>query len=143
MCLVFEGLPPEVRALLRADGSVVVPPAVVPWLEGQLREQLRKARGNPGSAAVTLLKSLTVAAERVEGAANGTTVRAAETIEVAGFLTVAQAAMLTERSERGIRKACERGRLPADHFGSAWRIAPKDLDNYVHRKRETQHGKDK
>jgi excisionase family DNA binding protein len=141
---VFEGLPVEVRALLRADGSVLVPPAVVPWLEGQLRAQLLKAHGNPGSAAVVLLKAFTVAAERFEAgvsAANGTSVGGAVRLDLEGFLTAAQAASLTERSERGIRKACERGKLPAQKVGNLWHIIPKDLDNYVHRRGRDVEGK--
>lgn len=138
---MFEGLPSEVRALLQADGSVVVPPQVVPWLEGQLREQLRRARGNPGSSAVALLKAFTVAAERLEGSVSGTTSGPAGRIEVAEivapFLTCEGAARLTERTDRGIRKACERGILRAEKFGSAWHIAPKDLENYIFR-REAQ-----
>ena len=75
---MFVGLPVEVRSLLRPDGSVVVPAAVVPWLEVQLREQLRKARGNPSSSAVALLKALTSAAEDFEaGSFSGTTSRPA------------------------------------------------------------------
>ena len=128
----------EVRALLRADGSVVVPAAVVPWLEGQLREQLRKARGNPGSPAVALLKAFTVAAERFEGSVSGTTTGPVGSIDVRGvvapFLTSAQAARLTERSDRAIRKACERGRLPAQKLGNLWHITPRDLENYIFRK---------
>jgi hypothetical protein len=135
---MFEGLPVEVRSLLRDDGSVVVPPAVVPWLELQLREQLRKARGNPGSPAVALLKAFVVAAERLEGSVSGTTARPAGSIEVgeviAPFLTSAQAARLTERSDRGIRKACERGSLPAQKVGNLWHIVPRDLENYIFRK---------
>jgi len=138
MCSVFEGLPVEVRRLLRSDGSVVVPPSVVPWLELQLREQLRKARGNPSSPAVALLKALTTSAERFESSANGTRVFESGTIglgEVSKpFLTSSRAAELTERTDRGIRRACEEGRLPAEKFGNAWHIAPKDLDNYVHRR---------
>lgn len=137
----------EVRALLRADGSVVVPPQVVPWLELQLRAQLLKARGNPGSAAVALLKAFTVAAERFESSAKGTSVFDVGRIglgEVSKpFLTAAQAATLTERTERGIRKACERGSLPAWKVGNLWHIIPKDLDNYVHRKKEIHDGEDK
>ncbi|WP_431279883.1 helix-turn-helix domain-containing protein [Leifsonia poae] len=139
---MFEGLPVEVRALLKPDGSVIVPPAVVPWLELQLREQLKKARGNPSSPAVALLKAFTVAAERFESAGqssfSGTTERPAGRIDVSGvegsFLTSAQAAELTERSERGIRKACERQKLPAQKVGNLWHIAPKDLDNYIYRR---------
>ena len=135
--LMFEGLPVEVRSLLRANGSVVVPAAVVPWLEVQLREQLRKARGNPSSSAVTLLKAFTVAAEEFEaGSFSGTTSRPAGRIELEGesFLTSAQAAELTERSERGIRKACERGRLPALKVGNLWHISPKNLESYIYRR---------
>ena len=135
---MFEGMPVEVRALLRADGSVVVPPQVVPWLELQLRAQLLKARGNPGSAAVTLLKAFTVAAERFESSANGTRMFESGSIglgEVSKpFLTAAQAAELTERTERGIRKACERGKLRAVKFGNAWHISPKDLESYIYRR---------
>jgi hypothetical protein len=135
---MFEGLPVEVRSLLRDDGSVVVPPAVVPWLELQLREQLRKARGNLGSPAVALLKAFTVAAERFEGSAVGTSGRPVGSIDVgeviAPFLTSAQAARLTERSDRGIRKACERGSLPAQKVGNLWHIVPRDLENYIFRK---------
>ena len=135
--LMFDGLPVEVRSLLRPDGSVVVPAAVVPWLEVQLREQLRKARGNPSSSAVTLLKALTSAAEDFEaGSFSGTTSRPAGRIELEGesFLTSARAAELTERSERGIRKACERGRLKALKVGNLWHISPKDLEKYIYRR---------
>ena len=133
---MFDGLPVEVRSLLRPDGSVVVPAAVVPWLEVQLREQLRKARGNPSSSAVTLLKALTSAAEDFEaGSFSGTTSRPAGRIELEkSFITSAQAAELTERSERGIRKACERGRLPALKVGNLWHISPKNLESYIYRK---------
>jgi hypothetical protein len=134
---MFEGLPLEVRALLRPDGSVVVPPAVVPWLELQLREQLGKARGNPGGSAVALLKAFTVAAERFEGSVSGTRLGLGGRIVVGKlepFLTSAQAAELTERSERGIRKACVRGTLRARKVGNLWHIVPSDLESYIYRR---------
>jgi hypothetical protein len=43
--VVERRLPDDVLGLVRPDGSVVVQAAVVPWLEVQLREHLRKARG--------------------------------------------------------------------------------------------------
>lgn len=146
---VFEGLPSEVRALLLPDGSVLVPPAMAPWLEIQLREQLRKARGNPTALAVAVLKAFTVSAELYESAGqssfSGTTLGASGRIVVGEmgdpFLTSGQAAELTERTERGIRKACESGLLPAQKFGNVWHIRPKDLDNYIYR-RDAVHGEE-
>lgn len=141
---MFEGLPPEARALLRSDGSVVVPPAVLAWFEGQLRAQLSKGRGNPSAPAVAFLKALTFGAERFEsagqGSFSGTTTSTSGRLEVGKklhepFLTTARAAELTERSERGIRKACERGTLLAQKEGNLWHIAPTDLDNYIHGER--------
>jgi excisionase family DNA binding protein len=86
--------------------------------------------------------AFTVGADRFEsagqGSFSGTTGAGSGRIELEGsaapFLTSAQAAELTERSERGIRKACERGKLPAQKFGNVWHINPRDLDNYVHRR---------
>lgn len=136
---MFEGLPVEVLSLVGADGSVTVPPGMVPWLEQTLRAQLLRGRGNPRAGVVTFLKALVVGADRADAfSVKGSMPSGESIIELEGFLTSRSAAVLTGRTDRAIRCACASGRLPAVKVGNLWHIRPSDLDGYIHRR--SSHG---
>jgi len=134
------------RSLVRADGSVTVPPSlageVVRILAAHLDARVRTDGGELSSGARRLLVELQAAADHAEqgpgpavppSAATGTTTPATATVEV----TVNEAAALMECSPRWVRALIASGRLPARRAGERlWLIDAAALDHHRHQQGE-------
>ncbi|MEV0438969.1 helix-turn-helix domain-containing protein [Streptomyces spectabilis] len=134
------------RSLRRADGSVIVPPAVAGEvariLFAHLDARARTDGGELSTAARRLLVELQAAAHHAdqpaafdfvtapfESAATGSTPRESGTVGV----PVAEAAALMECSPRWIRHLITTGRLPAHRIGArVWAINAAALNHYRH-----------
>lgn len=69
----------------------------------------------------------------------GTSSEERRTIDPAGeILTVSQAAAKTGRPVRGIRKACETGRLVSWKTGNQWSIPTQGLNDYLYGEHHAQ-----
>jgi excisionase family DNA binding protein len=117
------------------DGPVVVVPGrVAAWLEryADLRRLRTDSRGVDPEVDSVLIALATAAAlwrQQRTGADHGTELgKQAE--PRSEFVTTAQAATLLRITERGVRKACAEGRLPATRHGDIWSISREDVEHY-------------
>ncbi|MEU7581958.1 helix-turn-helix domain-containing protein [Streptomyces sp. NPDC041068] len=138
------------RRLVRANGSVVVPPSVAGEvariLFAHLDARARTDGGELSRAARRLLVELQAAAQHADrtafdfvtapfdSAATGSTPALSGTVSV----PVAEAAALMECSPRWIRHLITTGRLPAERLGArVWAIDRAALDHYRHHQGDT------
>ena len=54
------------------------------------------------------------------------------------LLTIRQAADLMQLSEKTIRRRIDDGSLIAHKLGAVWRLAPRDVEDYLRRARHVQ-----
>lgn len=127
-------LPPGAAGLVRADGSVVVPPALAgEVLRRLLRDLTSDVQANGGRLApsvYSLLWALRDAQDADEkgrrtvstpaGSAPGTPVSGAPIVEI----STAEAARLMGCSGSYVRRLARSGRVPARRLGAQWLITP-------------------
>jgi excisionase family DNA binding protein len=134
----------RLNALVRPDGSVVIPPRLTPWvrslLEGALMDVRRAGRGGDLSADVLeTIDALTLSEMSDKGRLTGyfSTLE----VEVMGdvserFMTSSQAASILECTERTVRRALQEGRLSGWKSGPRqWLITHQELENFRFGKR--------
>lgn len=136
-----SGVEADVRrlnALIRPDGSVVIPSRLTPWVRSLLEAALGDVRragrgGNLGADVLETLDALQLAGMSDKGRLTSTF----ETIEVVGngdvsgeILTSAQAAQILECTERTVRRHVQEGRLPGRKLGHDWLIDSKGFDEF-------------
>lgn len=129
----------RLNALVRADGSVVIPSRLTPWVRSLLEAALADVRraGRGGSLGADVLETLD-ALQVAEMSDKGRLISSFGTIESVGkgdvsgeFLTPAQAAKVLECTERTVRRALAEGRLLGWKLGARqWLIRHKDLDDF-------------
>lgn len=135
----------RLNALLRPDGSVVVPARLTGWVRRLLEPALADIRraGRGGSLAFDVLETLD-ALERSEVSVSGTIMPGQDKIMVSSeceasevFMVSAHAAEQLGCTDRAIRRALQEGRLRGRKLGREWLISQHDLDEYRFGKRST------
>jgi excisionase family DNA binding protein len=129
----------RLNALVRPDGSVVIPSRLTPWVRSLLEAALSDVRraGRGGALGVDVLETLD-ALRVAEMSDIGRLTSTFGTLEVVGngdvsgeILTPMQAAQILECTERTVRRALAEGRLPGWKSGARqWLIRSKDLDDF-------------
>ncbi|WP_188672177.1 helix-turn-helix domain-containing protein [Subtercola lobariae] len=129
-----------VAALLRPDGSVVVPPRLAGWLVRVAVADLNGMRqsgrgGGLQNDVILLLEALQKAtdfAESDDGSPSGTPDERANRLDIEpiSWLTVNEVADAYGCTARAVRKQISSGRLIASKAGRDWRISSTDFDSY-------------
>ncbi|MFI5805791.1 helix-turn-helix domain-containing protein [Streptomyces sp. NPDC051561] len=137
----------DTDALTRADGAVIVPPAVAgEVLRSLVRDLTTRVRADGGEVTPSvrqLLYALHTAAQRADvfdsvtapfdSSATGTAPRPS------GTVSVAEAAALLGCTPRHVRTLITAGRLPAARIGArVWAVDADALHHYRHGKGDTR-----
>ena len=122
----------DLPALIRPDGSVVVPPAVAgAVLRAVVRDLADRVRADGGEISTEARRILYALrdADRQPPSTSGTETVPASPVTMKP-LTATEAAELLECSTVWVRNLCRTGRLTARRTASVWLIDPVSLDHY-------------
>jgi excisionase family DNA binding protein len=120
---------------ITADGSVIVPPRIADWIEGQigLVSERRTALAGTDPLAYTVLSALRIVA-LPHRSGNGTKLAGGQPTseDSEQWLTTSEAAAQMGVTDRAVRKWIAQDRLPAKRYGGRWMKATLLLcDNCV------------
>ncbi|MDQ1201086.1 helix-turn-helix domain-containing protein [Rhodococcus sp. SORGH_AS_0303] len=119
----------RIAQCLTSDGSVIVPPRIARWLDGQsgMTADRRIRLRTTDREAYVVLTALYLAAI---GSANGTKDDASQRYrqDYNQWVSTKEAAAMLDVTDRCIRKWCATGRIHAEQVGARWLVDPNSID---------------